>query len=202
MTLRQRFLKLVYPFFMWYSKPKKPVYHNQERRPPLKSFFDLKVILNNGQVLDLATMKGKKVMLVNTASDCGYTTQYEELERFYKANYPAIEVIAFPANDFKSQEQRNDEEIARFCQLNFGISFPIAKKSAVKKSPEQNPVFQWLSDKQLNGWNNKAPIWNFTKFIVNEEGVLTHYFHPSVSPLSKEIKQAVEETPFTGQSNK
>ena len=100
-------------------------------------------------------------------------------------------MIGFPANDFKQQEKRTDEEIARFCKLNFGVTFPLMKKTVVIKTAEQNEVFQWLTDSTKNGWNNKAPSWNFTKYIVNEEGVLTNYFGASVSPAGKDVIKAI-----------
>ena len=101
-------------------------------------------------------------------------------------------VIGFPANDFKEQEKGTDEEIMQFCKLNYGVTFPLMKKSVVIRSAGQNPVFQWLTDSAKNGWNNKYPSWNFSKYLVNENGILTNYFDPSVSPLGKEIREAIE----------
>jgi glutathione peroxidase len=101
-------------------------------------------------------------------------------------------VIGFPANDFKEQEKGNDEEIAQFCKLNYGVTFPLVKKSSVLSGAEQHPVFQWLSDKNKNGWTNKKPSWNFSKYLVNEEGTLINYFDPSISPVSKEVIEAIK----------
>ena len=101
-------------------------------------------------------------------------------------------MIGFPANDFKEQEKGTDEEIMQFCKLNYGVTFPLMKKSVVIRSAGQNPVFQWLTDSAKNGWNNKYPSWNFSKYLVNENGILTNYFDPSVSPLGKEIREAIE----------
>jgi len=106
-----------------------------------------------------------------------------------------LEIIAFPANDFKEQEKGPDEAIAAFCSINYGVSFPLVKKSIVIKGVAQHPVFRWLTDKGLNGWNDKPPSWNFAKYLVNEEGVLTHYFEPAVSPLSDAVRKAVAERP-------
>src|SRR5258705_9064820 len=130
-------------------------------------------------------------MLVNTASDCGYTGQYDALQKLYEQNEGRLVIIGFPANDFKQEEKGTDEEIAQFCKLNFGVSFPLMKKSVVVKTAEQNEVFKWLTDSAKNGWNNKPPSWNFTKYIVNEEGVLTNYFGSSVSPAGKDVKNAI-----------
>jgi glutathione peroxidase len=130
-------------------------------------------------------------MLVNTASDCGYTDQYEALQKLSEECKDRLVVIGFPANDFKQQEKGSDEEIAQFCKLNFGVTFPLMKKSVVKKDPQQNEVFKWLTDSTMNGWNNKPPSWNFAKYIVNEEGILTNYFGSSISPAGKDIKKAI-----------
>ncbi len=197
MTFRQKILKAVYPFLIMKGKLKanQRSAHNPKNIPPMVSFYDLQVQLNSGENLDFKTLKGKKVLLVNTASNCGYTNQYAELQQLYEAQKTQLEVIGFPANDFKEQEKGSDEEIARFCQVNFGISFPLAKKTSVVKSAGQHPVFQWLSQKSKNGWNEKEPVWNFSKYLVNESGVLTHFFDPSVSPLSREMREAIEEQP-------
>jgi len=130
-------------------------------------------------------------LLVNTASDCGYTNQYDDLQKLYEENKDKLVIIGFPANDFKEQEKGSDEEIAQFCKLNFGVSFPLMKKSTVIKSPQQNTIFQWLTDSTKNGWNNKPPRWNFTKYLVNEEGMLTDYFGSSIPPMSKDVIDAI-----------
>ena len=165
---------------------------NQQNIAPLETFYNLSTELNDGSQLNFYSLKGKKVLLVNTASDCGYTNQYDELQELFSKSTPQLLIIGFPSNDFKRQEKGTDEEIAQFCKLNFGISFPLAKKSTVIKSPLQNTVFKWLTDKTKNGWTNKRPSWNFSKWLVNEEGILTHYFDPAISPLSKEIREAIE----------
>ena len=193
MTIRQKFLKAIYPAWMWYAKMRgKNTVElvNQQKQPPI-SFYTLKGTLNNGTELDFSSLKGKKIMLVNTASNCGYTDQYEALQKLSEEYKDKLLVIGFPANDFKEQEKGTDEEIAQFCKLNFGVSFPLMKKSVVIKTAGQNEVFKWLTDSAKNGWNNKPPSWNFTKYIVNEEGVLTNYFGSSVSPSGKDVKKAI-----------
>jgi glutathione peroxidase len=185
MTFRQRILKLFYPLLMLFSKKRGKsavVLKNEQNKKPVQSIYDLSVPLNNGRELKLKEYAGKKILLVNTASDCGFTDQYDDLQKLYTAYQKDLVVIGFPANDFKEQEKGNDEEIAQFCKLNYGISFPLSKKSVVIKSAGQNPVFRWLSDKSINGWNDQPPTWNFSKYLVNEEGVLTHYFAPGISP--------------------
>lgn len=195
MTLRQKLLKAVYPIFTWYSKlsgkSNKEIV-NVSNKQPNTSFYSLSFQLNNGEVFNFESLKGKKVLLVNTASNCGYTNQYDALQELYENNKEHLIVLGFPANDFKEQEKGTDEEIAEFCKINFGVSFPLMKKSVVRKYPEQNIVFKWLSNKTENGWCNKQPSWNFAKYIVNENGTLTHYFDPAISPLSTEILKAIK----------
>lgn len=193
MTLRQWILKKAYPLLMWASKKssKENIVQNKTGALPPASFYSLSVLLTNGKEFSFERLRNKKVLLVNTASNCGYTAQYAELQKLYGLAKEDVEIIAFPANDFKEQEGGDDEEIAQFCAVNFGVSFPLAKKAVVVKAAGQHPVYQWLTDRQLNGWNDKAPSWNFAKFLVNEEGVLTHYFEPAVSPLQPEVVQAV-----------
>jgi len=194
MTYRQKLLKAVYPALMWVSKVtgrRSKVKDNTPVSVPSKSLYDLHVKLNNGDTLNLAALKGKKILLVNTASDCGYTNQYSDLQELFETNKDKLTVIGFPANDFKEQEKGNDEEIAAFCKQNYGVSFPLATKSSVIKGNHQNAVFKWLSDKNLNGWNDQQPTWNFSKYLVNEQGILTNYFDPAVSPDSDEVKNAI-----------
>ena len=194
MSYRQKVLKAVYPALMWWKNitgNKTAQVSNARSKPPV-SFFSLKAERNNGGLLDFASLRGKKVLIVNTASDCGYTDQYEDLQKLYEQHTGELVVLGFPANDFKEQEKGTDEEIAAFCKLNYGVSFPLMKKSVVKKIPGQNEVFKWLTDPGRNGWNDKPPTWNFTKFLINEEGVLTDYFEAGVSPSGKQIQEAIE----------
>lgn len=190
MTYRQKVLKAVYPAFMWITKltgTNTKKMKNESAKSPVASFYDLSATQIDGKELKFADFKGKKLLLVNTASDCGYTNQYADLQKLYDQFKDKLLVIGFPANDFKEQEKGTDEEIAQFCQKNYGVTFPIMKKSVVIKSVQQNPVYQWLTDSSKNGWCNQQPSWNFSKYLVDENGVLTNYFDPSVSPLSNEI---------------
>ena len=193
MTYRQKVLKALYPASMWLSKitGKKNTTLKQEQKLPVLSFYDLEAGLNNGQTLKFSSFKGKKVMIVNTASDCGFTGQYAELESLYQEEKDRLQIIAFPANDFKQQEQGSDEQIAEFCKLNFGVSFPLMKKTTVIRGENQHPVYQWLTEQDKNGWNSREPEWNFTKYLIDENGVLTHYFGAAVSPLNAEVRSAV-----------
>ncbi|MBL0271562.1 MAG: glutathione peroxidase [Chitinophagaceae bacterium] len=195
MTYRQKMLKAVYPALMWFTKltgKNTKGLSNKDVIPPV-SFYTLAGVLNNGDTVSFNSFRDKKVLLVNTASDCGYTNQYEDLQKLSEQYKDKLVVIGFPANDFKEQEKRADKDIAEFCKLNFGVTFPLMQKSIVIKSAQQNPVFQWLSDSTKNGWNKRYPSWNFSKYLVNEKGVLTNYFGSSVSPLSKEVVAAIME---------
>lgn len=193
MTYRQKVLKTIYPLLMWWTKimGTNTTEISNEKTQPQVSFYSLKDTLNNGDVFDFSTLKGKKVLLVNTASDCGYTNQYADLQKLYNENQDELIVIGFPANDFKQQEKGTDEEIEKFCRQNYEITFPLMKKSVVKKKENQNSVFQWLTDSSKNGWNNKTPSWNFSKYLVNENGILTNYFGSSISPMSKDVLNAI-----------
>lgn len=198
MTPRQKILKWFYPLFVKFKKVKgeNKTIEMLNNVNPQTSFYNLSATLNNGSQLDFNALKGKKVLIVNTASNCGYTNQYSELQELYQKFQEKLVVIGFPSNDFKEQERGSDEEIAKFCQVNFGVSFLLAKKSSVIKSSDQNKVFEWLTHKQGNGWNDGQPSWNFAKYLVNESGLLTHYFDPAVSPLSSEVIRAIEHGPI------
>lgn len=193
MTYRQKILKAIYPALMWWTKitGSNTKELSGDQQPPI-SFYSLKGNLNSGDTLDFETLKGKKVMLVNTASDCGYTNQYADLQKLSEEYKDKLIVIGFPANDFKEQEKGTDQDIAAFCKKNYGVDFLLMQKSSVIKSAEQNPVYQWLTDAQKNGWNTKAPSWNFAKYIVNEQGVLTNYFGSSIAPLANEVVASIK----------
>ena len=131
MTVRQKFLKVVYPAFTGYKRlfgKGTKILANKKNIQPQQSFYDLSVQLNDKTELNFKQLKGKKVLIVNTASDCGYTAQYEDLEKLYEQRKSELVIIGFPANDFKEQEKGSDEEIAQFCKLNYGVDFPLAKK--------------------------------------------------------------------------
>ncbi|MEJ8842125.1 glutathione peroxidase [Lacibacter sp. H375] len=194
MTTRQKILKAVYPAWIAFTKiigKNNDALTNKHAKPSVP-FHTLKATMNNGATYDFSQLEGKKVLLVNTASDCGYTGQYDELQKLYEKFQNKLVILGFPANDFKEQEKGSDEDIAAFCKINFGVTFPLMKKSSVVKNNNQNEIFQWLTDSAKNGWNSKAPTWNFSKYLVNEEGVLTNYFDPSVSPMSEQVLKEVE----------
>jgi glutathione peroxidase len=195
MTVRQKILKLLYPLFSFYKRKKGEIkiIRNPGDILPAVSFYNFTVTLTNGNELSFEKLRGKKVLLVNSASDCGYTGQYEELQKLYEHYKEELEIIAFPSNDFKQQEKRSDQEIAKFCRDVYGIKFPVARKSHVLSPTAQNPVFHWLTHKESNGWNDQEPQWNFSKYLVNEDGVLIYYFDPAVSPLGPDMVTALNE---------
>ena len=195
MTTKQKLLKAIYPIFSGLNRllgTKTRILDNKANINPVKRIYDLSVRLNNGTSLSLDSLQGKKILFVNTASDCGYTGQYMELQKLYQQYQDKLVIIGFPANDFHEQEKRSDEEIATFCSINYSVSFPLAAKSVVVKNGRQNEIFRWLTDKTRNGWNDQPPSWNFTKYLVNEKGVLTAYFDPAVSPLSEEVLNSIK----------
>ena len=194
MTIRQQLLKLVYPIFRIfssYSSKTNKIKTNHKNTNPKVSFYSLQSSLNNGTLFSFENLKGYKVLVVNTASDCGYTAQYEELETLFQQYQNKLKIIAFPANDFKKQEKKDNDSIAQFCKLNYGISFPLMQKTKVVGS-NSNEVFKWLSNEQLNGWCNQQPVWNFSKYLIDENGVLTHFFGPAISPLSTLVIKAIQ----------
>ncbi|ULQ52281.1 glutathione peroxidase [Flavihumibacter fluvii] len=195
MSVRQQLLQWIYPTLIKAGKlfgSENKVLVNQQSVRPIESLYNLVISLNDGSKLSMATLKGKKILLVNTASDCGYTAQYEELQELSEQYNKNLVVIAFPANDFKEQEKGDDASIAQFCKKNYGVSFPLSKKTSVIKSNQQDPVFHWLSDHRLNGWCDRDPEWNFSKYLVDENGTLTHYFPAAISPLDPIVTKFIQ----------
>jgi len=156
---------------------------------PLKdakeSFYGIKVNALDGKAYDLAQLKGKKVLIVNTASECGFTPQYEDLEALHKKHGDKVVILAFPCNDFGGQEPGSEEEIQQFCSTKFHTTFQLMEKVNIKQ--DTDAIYQWLTDPAKNGWNDKAPAWNFCKYLIDENGVLLKFYPSSVKPMSAEI---------------
>ncbi|HSC54043.1 MAG TPA: glutathione peroxidase [Phnomibacter sp.] len=189
MTFKQRLVKFLYPLIMRSQKSKssqQTLAAAAYTPPPPVSFYSLQVQGNNGKPFSLEACKGKYVLIVNTASECGYTPQYTALEALHQQYPGKLAVIGFPANDFGGQEPGSDESIASFCQVNFGVSFPLMQKGAVSGSQLQ-PVYQWLTQPAQNGWNEQQPTWNFCKYLVSPDGKLLHFFPSGVDPLDPTI---------------
>ncbi|HET6557239.1 MAG TPA: glutathione peroxidase [Prolixibacteraceae bacterium] len=158
-----------------------------------KSFYDFKVKDIDGKEFDLSSLKGKKVLVVNTASKCGYTPQYEQLESIYK-NYgdEKFTVIAFPANNFNNQEPGTDDEVEEFCKKNYGVSFPIMSKISVKGN-DQHPIYRWLTSKSENGVMDSDVKWNFQKYLIDENGRLVDMVETKVKPDDEKIVSWIKE---------
>jgi len=156
----------------------------------MKSIYDLNLTLNNGEIISLQKFKGKKILFVNVASKCGYTSQYSKLQELYELNSEKLEIIAIPCNDFGRQEPGSAEEIKEFCSLNYGVTFTIAAKQNIKSLPKSD-LYNWLSEPTQNGWNNDLPSWNFCKYLLDENGELTHFFKSGVNPLGKKISSVI-----------
>lgn len=183
MTLRQTLLRLAYPIYRLYTSyfgTRGKTKANTNNKAPITSFYDLDLALNNGETLSISTLKGKWILIVNTASDCVYTSQYKGLQQLYDRLNGSLAVIAFPSNDFR-QEKGTDEEISRFCAHEYSTGFPLAAKSHVT-GKGMNEIYQWLTDPAHNGWNNQSPVWNFNKYLIDTEGKLAFYFGPAVPP--------------------
>lgn len=151
------------------------------------NFYDFKVTAIDGSTFDFATLKGKRVLIVNTASECGYTPQYKQLQELYeKYGGEKFTIIGFPANNFGGQEPGSNTEIAAFCEKNYGVTFPMMSKISVKGN-DAHIVYEWLTQKEMNGVSDGNVRWNFHKFLIDENGKWINEFSSSVSPLDDEI---------------
>ncbi len=158
-----------------------------------KSFHDFTVKDIYGEEFSLSQLKGKKILVVNTASKCGFTPQYEDLERLYKEyGGDNFQIIGFPANNFLWQEPGNNEEIAAFCKKNYGVSFPMMSKISVK-GRNIHPLYRWLTSKKENGVMDSKVKWNFQKYMIDEEGRLVGIVAPKENPYTKKILNWITE---------
>lgn len=156
------------------------------------SFYDFTIEDIDGGQLNMADYKGKYVLCVNVASKCGYTPQYEDLQALSEQYQDKLVVIGFPCNQFLRQEPGENEEIKSFCQKNYGVSFPLTTKIDVKGS-DQHPIYQWLTNQEVDGTSSHTVKWNFHKFLVNPEGKLIGVYPSKVNPLSEDITSALSE---------
>lgn len=156
------------------------------------TIHDFSVKSIDGQMYDLSQLKGKKVLVVNTASKCGFTPQYADLEKLYKKYKDSgFIIIGFPANNFLRQEPGTDAEIASFCQLNYGVTFPMMSKISVK-GKDIHPLYRWLTEKEQNGVMNSSVKWNFQKYMIDENGRLSGMVSPKTDPFSDKIVSWIE----------
>lgn len=157
-----------------------------------KSIHTFKVEGLNGGIIDFSTFKGKKILIVNTASECGFTPQYEGLEKLYETYKNQLVVVGFPANNFGGQEPGTNQEIASFCKKNYGVSFPMASKVSVK-GDDIAPVFEFLTKKELNGVKNTSILWNFTKILLDKNGFVIDSYISSTLPTDESITQHLKQ---------
>jgi len=153
-----------------------------------QSIYDFKVETIDGKTFDFSTLKGKKIMIVNTASKCGLTPQYEELEKLY-SDFGAggdFVILGFPANNFMNQEPGTNEEIQVFCSENYGVTFPMMSKISVK-GKDIHPLYKWLTTKELNGVKDSEVTWNFQKYLIDEKGNLFEVIPPREKPTSEKV---------------
>ena len=145
------------------------------------SIYDFKLNSLDGKEIDFAQYKGKNLLIVNTASKCGFTYQYEDLEKLHELYGDKVAVLGFPANNFLWQEPGGNEEIASFCQRNYGVKFQMFEKISVK-GKDKSPLYKWLEAK-----SGKSPSWNFCKYVIDKSGSVVGFFPPKVKPLDQEI---------------
>ena len=159
---------------------------NSQVVTPLESLYNIKIKDINGDELDLAEFKGKKILFVNVASKCGFTSQYEGLQELYSKYKDKLVVVGLPCNQFGGQEPGSATEIKSFCSLTYGVDFPMTEKIEVKGG-NQHPIYTWLTQKEKNGKMNSSVKWNFQKYLVDEEGRLLDVFYSVTKPMSKKI---------------
>ncbi|MBN2167248.1 MAG: glutathione peroxidase [Marinilabiliaceae bacterium] len=156
------------------------------------NIYSFKVKTLEGELFDFSTLKGKKVIIVNTASKCGFTPQYEQLEELFKKYGPdKFIIIGFPANNFLKQEPGTNEQIREFCTLNYGVTFPMMEKISVK-GDDIHPIYQWLTQKEKNGVKDSKVGWNFQKYLINEKGELVDVMPPKIKPNDLSIIEWIE----------
>ena len=162
-----------------------------DKNNQMKSIYDYKVESLDGKEIDFAQFKGKKILIVNTASECGFTPQYADLEKLSEQYKDKLVVVGFPANNFGGQEPGTNKEIGAFCQKNYGVTFPMAAKVSVKGA-DTAPIFKFLTEKDLNGVKNTTILWNFTKFLLDENGTLIDSFISTTKPTSDSITKYIK----------
>src|SRR5690554_256028 len=156
-----------------------------------RTFYDHAITDIYGDEMSLEQFRGKYVLVVNVASKCGFTKQYEPLQQLYEKYQDKLVVIGFPSNQFMGQEPGTEEEIAAFCEKNYGVTFPLTSKIDVK-GRDQHPIYQWLTTKELNGVDDAKVSWNFNKFLISPEGEWLAHFDSKVEPLDEQILSKIK----------
>ena len=155
-----------------------------------KKLYDIELRTLGGDLFDWNTCKGKKILIVNTASECGFTPQYEDLQTLHENYKSKLVVIGIPCNQFGEQEPGNAEEIMLFCQKNYGVTFILTEKVDVK-GENQHPLYAWLTEKDLNGFKSSKVKWNFQKYLVDENGDLIEFFLSAIGPLDSKLTELI-----------
>lgn len=150
------------------------------------SIHNLEYTSITGETVSMKDFEGKHVLIVNVASECGFTPQYEELEQLSQEFKDQLVVLGFPCNQFGGQEPGNNEEIQTFCKVRFGVNFPLGEKVEVKGA-QQHPIYEWLTNKNLNGKKSSSIKWNFQKYLIDPEGNLVDYYYSVTKPMSTKI---------------
>ncbi|HLV70375.1 MAG TPA: glutathione peroxidase [Xanthomarina sp.] len=164
-------------------------FNNLKTNKPMQaktSLYDISINSLIGEPIDLSTFKGKKILIVNTASECGFTGQYEGLQELYDTYKDTLVVIGVPCNQFGGQEPGSASEIQSFCKQNYGVTFLMTEKVDVK-GENQHPLYKWLTSKELNGVSSSSVKWNFQKYLIDEEGNLVDYYYSITTPTSSKI---------------
>ena len=185
-------LFLISNVVMSQNNASKIVKESTVKQNKVNSIYQFVVFDINEKPFDFSKLKGKKLMIVNTASKCGYTPQYDELQKLYeKYVTKGFVIIGFPANNFRNQEPGTNAEIAEFCKLNYGVTFPMMEKISVK-GDDMHPIYQYLTQKSKNGVEDSEVGWNFQKYLINKDGMLEKVIKTKVSPLDNEIINWIE----------
>jgi glutathione peroxidase len=152
----------------------------------MSSIHNFKIESLEGKTIDFSDFKGKKIMLVNVASECGLTPQYQQLQELHENHSDKVIIVGCPANNFGAQEPGSNEQIKEFCSVRYGVSFPMSAKISVK-GEDMHELYQFVTKKELNGFEDSEVKWNFQKYIFNEEGKLIKVIAPTVSPIDEEV---------------
>ncbi|MBT7897060.1 MAG: glutathione peroxidase [Flavobacteriales bacterium] len=157
-----------------------------------QSFYDLTINSIDGELINFNTFKGKKILIVNVASNCGFTSQYKALEDLSQQYKDSLVILGVPCNQFGGQEPKNEVEIIEFCKSNYGVTFLMSEKVHVKGN-NQHPLYSWLTNKKKNGSSSSSVKWNFQKYLIDNNGKLINYFYSTTSPTSRKITSIIEQ---------
>ena len=164
---------------------------SDNKTPGSLTFYDYEAQAIDGLTINMEKYRGKKILIVNVASKCGFTDQYKDLQELHEKYKSDLVVVGLPCNQFNNQEPGNEEEISQFCQINYGVTFLLTEKIEVKGS-NQHPIYKWLTDKNLNGVKSSTVRWNFQKYLLDPSGNLIDYWYSTTNPLSKKIIQHIQ----------